>query len=83
MMSVPDPFSPVSVNKTSVSVRESRVVLYRAIVAAVEEVEESGSSVVTNAVSEMLSFLGHQRAHRTVSKAMEELWKDAVNKHAT
>ena len=82
LMSVPDPFSPVSVNKTSVSVRKSRVVLYRAIVAAVEEVEESGSSVVTNAVSEMLSFLGHQRAHRTVSKAMEELWKDAVDKHA-
>jgi hypothetical protein len=82
LLSVPDPFKPASVNETSASVKENRVVLYKAIVAAVTEVEGSGSSVVTEAVSRMLSFLGHRQAHQTVSKSLEELLKVAVAKHA-
>ena len=82
LLSVPDPFNPASVNETSASVKENRVVLYKAIVAAVTEVEGSGSSVVTEAVSRMLSFLGHRQAHQTVSKSLEELLKVAVAKHA-
>jgi len=81
LMSVSDPFDPVLVNKTSVLVKEKRVVLYKAIVAAVTEVEGSVSSVVTEAVREMLSFLEHQQAHQTVSKSLEELLKVAVAKH--
>ena len=69
LLSVPDPFKPASVNETSASVKENRVVLYKAIVAAVTEVEGSVSSVVTEAVSRMLSFLEHQQAHQTVSRA--------------
>ena len=83
MLSVPDPFKPSSVNQTSASVKKNRVVLYKAIVAAVEEVEGSGSSVVTEAVSKMLVFLGHHQAHQTVSESLEELFNVAVAKHAT